>query len=113
MEKKMKMTKVKLSEEVLIKLTEVDQTLKERGARGVDIGGIFDLLFKEDTVLTVIDKFVSLHTPTEFKVSQLLNDPDAKKKILDIVGNKEFGLKILGDDSNGINQSGADPEVQL
>lgn len=87
-----KLPKVKLSSEVLEKLGQVSETLKSRGAKDFDLSIVIEQLFKEGIASRIIDRFVSDNTPTEYKLSQLLSDPETKEKLLNIAEKKQFGL---------------------
>lgn len=89
----MKLPKVKLSHEVLQKLSIVSETLKQRGSKDHNLSAIIDRIFNENSTAKIIDQFVSDNTPTEYKLTQLLNDPETKEKLLNIAEKKQFGLQ--------------------
>ena len=77
--KKMKFV---LSEEVRNSLETIDSELKKRGAKDYDLCQIFEDFFRSRDSKEVIDRFVDKNTPEDYKLSQLLAEPEEREKIL-------------------------------
>ena len=95
MKKSAKM-KLKISKTVEEKLREVHEELIKRGATNFDVSELLEQVIMLPDTQKVIDQFLTLKSPEDYKIRELLNTPGEREKVLALLNNKNFGLAPNG-----------------
>lgn len=82
---------VKVSEKVASQLVLAHETLSSRGALDFDVNEVIDLVF-EQLGDKVINDYVSQKSPEEYKLKELLKDPNMRAELERLTAERTFGL---------------------
>lgn len=72
-------------------LTKIHEELVARGSTKHNISDLIFLLLSSAKP-SLINDFVSEHTPVEFKLKLLLENPKENSKVLEMINRKTFGI---------------------